>query len=1098
MAVFYFKRTISGYENVYDSYLKRGTAGNTIAQSSLTQEDGLYWKAGSLASENAVSGSNVIIDSADENVHAGGLAKLGGIIYRIERVSGTTLTLDSSIETDEDLNGKPIYFAIGHVVDYVGSESEGSHSNIITDDSYYGYYKNKDDGLSTSDDDGDHMIETVSTLEGASYSVTKWAGTINSSNIPDGPVEIHYVVFDNAGNYTAGVVENAYVQNNAPRLAGLTVTSGSTEDTFYYGGLPRMINGQSVKKATGLTDRLVVSGNGKDADNGGTAFMTIKAGVRFTPELVGGNGNLYYSFYVKGGSKDNIAQENIESKDSPRKVNDVAFGIGTNDGLDDYADSYGYHKQDIEESEYYEGHNVGYISFSNTDLGTLGADSSSQNPTWFYYTIWDSTEGTTPCTNSQHASFECALAVDYFDKEAPSATISPLYWNSSTDNSLYNNSRDNGHIELKEDLTDQLKDSPYGEGDKVSGKITMRGTAKDNIQVDSIWVNIAGFTGFTAAPVDGFVKVAEFVNGTTWDNQDNMATQGWACNVENVTDSTDEDVIDGYHKIKWAFSFDTEKIPVGKDVHFYLKVQDDAKNHGHKNEAGTLESLSSTVDENTTYTMDVVPYITRVITSLSSIQSDGDDAVYGKKASVFDRTALGHYPVYVVGKDSTITGGETVTIKGFNLGTNTVFNSTTLTTTADSTSKSTSAKYSVTVGSLPSINNMNNDSKAYNQWPNNDNNNNLTDDVVFDVWQFNSAAVITGTGKAGGKISQPVMKINPNGGKIGFAFVNGQYYASMGNGTTNSYETWMQSRDFCTSIALAYDSLGHSFGTMAGGDVDGSILDKFNFVTSLWGKPGYGDPGAATKTRSRDGTNAFRLESIGSGKSGNLTFEKQRIMSPSIATAVHGNDTNIYLAYYDSQDDQVRFRSGSTAVIPVYGYDYSGNNYTYGHIQLKSDQTIFTSGTQITFCDSEGNALSETKYANIGFGTSATYYAVSVGHNDNSSDWWFTLSPDTNANNALDKTYSTNKKSFWNGGKDTYDSSGNYRYPKNTIYIKFDTSNEEQLVKNNDETIRKYTPIGTLADIETVQTGDSGLRRCNCPLPADPPGRLPPSPARAR
>ena len=1065
MAVFYFMRPLAGYQNVYDTYIKKGVTGNAIAYGGTSPSitlgaDKLYWKTGTVAA-NGIDGSNVTITAEDVNIHEGGLAKLGGTIYKITAVNGTKITLDG--ELDESLSDTSIYFAIGQVIDHEGSESEGTRASLITTNSYYGYYPKQSDG------DEDYMIESVTTTNGN----TTWTGSINSNNIPDGQIEIHYVVFDNAGNYSTGVVSGANVKNNAPRLAGLTIKSGGYETTYYNGGLPRVINGKSVDKATELTENLIVS---SDGTNSGKAYITVKDAFDFYPELVGGNGDLFYSYYIAGGidEKDN-SQENIASKDEPY-TGAAKFGTGNADGIDDYADIYnvenpGYYRKDDENSTYYEGKQVGKISVTESQLQTLGKNSSADNPTWFHYTIWDSTEGTNvnngavSTWTSLNASFHCALNVQYFDTDKPKVEINDLYWNSTSDNSLYHNSRDKGHIELKDDLTQALKNA-YGdekgkERDKVSGKITMRGTAEDNIRVSELWVKVDGF-------LTTDTKIASY-DGTAWtsvledDDDANMTDYGWTCKVENEYDT------DQGHKANWEFNWDTEKIsetaPAAKDVKFTIYAKDATRG----------SSDTARPSDSKTYTVDVVPYITRVKTSLSSIQSDADTAMYGKNASVYDRTALGHYPVYVVGKDSTISSGEAIELKGFNLGTNSSFNSTTLSTAVDTTTNSTSAKYSVTVGGLSSINNLNDDTKTYNQWPNSDNNNNLTDDVVFDVWQFNSEAAITGTDKAGGKISQPVMKINPMNGKIGFAFVNGQFYASMANGTGNSYETWMRSRDFCTSISLTYDDLGHSFGTMAGGDVDGSILDKFNFVTSLWGKPG-----TDANTRSRDGTNAFRLESIGSGTSGDLTFEKQRIMSPSITTATHGKNTNIYLAYYDSQNDQIRFRSGSTAVIPVYGYDNGKNNYTFGHINLKANQTIFTEGMQITFCDSQGNELSAEDYVNIGYGNTASYYIYGVGHNPNSTDFWFTLSYTADRNAALDKTYSTYQKAFWNGDNTTYTESGNYKIFKNPLYIKFETSNEETLVK-----VDQKTPMGTLADIETDQTGDSGKLATTCQLIAD-------------
>ena len=233
----------------------------------------------------------------------------------------------------------------------------------------------------------------------------------------------------------------------------------------------------------------------------------------------------------------------------------------------------------------------------------------------------------------------------------------------------------------------------------------------------------------------------------------------------------------------------------------------------------------------------------------------------------------------------------------------------------------------------------------YNRQPNGDSSNILTDDLVLDVWEFNG-----GNGSASpavlpisGKIEQPIMKINPKNGLIGFAFVNGPLYYSMPN-TNNSHQYWMGSYDFFTSVALAYDSLGYSYSAAAGGDINSSSADKFQFMTSRWGVAGLAQSG------SYGNTNSLRLESIGmQGDKGSTNytynFDKQRIKSPSFATAVHGNTTNVYLAYYDAMNGEIRFKYGATASTRStnFGnftdYDTNGNPYPYRHetVQLLAD-----------------------------------------------------------------------------------------------------------------------------------------------------------------
>ena len=893
MAVFFFKRNIPGYKYVYDTYrayTEKNDQGNVISHKAnalsydgsdssvplvIQGEEGLWWKA---ANYIEINGSNITLNEAEKFAHAGGLAKLDGSIYRISAVNDTTVTLEGIPSANSTGS---ILFAIGHVVDKEGSESEGSsRSDIITEDDCYGYYAH------LIDDDGDKMIESVT----PSDTSTIWSGAINSNNIPDGPIELHYVVFDKAGNYKSGLVEGLNVSNNAPRLAGLKVVSGLEEDIFYNGDYEVKLGANNYKhRATKLENNcLVVSGNKKGPSDGGSAFMTVKDSIKFYPEIVGGNGNLYYSY--KAG-------EDLTAPVASGNSGEYSFAQGWNDGIDDYLDDTGYYRKDLEGTEYYEGHYTGYAEFT-TNLIEDKLHNSTVKPTWFEYTIWDSTAGTTKFVDSLNVSFQCALWIEYFDDVDPVLDdVTPLYWTSESDNSLYKHSRKQGHIELKADISDALKGEDYGFGayDLVSGKITMKGTASDNIRVSKIYAKV-----ISPYESDTFLKnytvIAEYNrndnNEMEWQSSSRgIDVDGWECKVTN-----DTSVAEG-HKVNWEFSWDTEKLLRGaeKGVTLSFKVEDEWRggkaNRSGKKADGTFEDK--------TYTVDVVPYISHVKTSLSSALSNNP--------TVYDRTTWGHYPVYL---------GESVTLEGFNLKDQTSLNVSTssLTLEEDTRTHSNSATYSVTVNHIDNINGLNNNALPYNMQKNGVNNDLLTDDLVFDVWKINSnvASPNTDIKNSGKTLSQPIMHIHPTEGFLGFAFVDGSFAAAMANGKTKSYETWIRSRDLCTSINFVYDDLGNSYGTIAGGDVDdkdndSSCLDKFNFVTSIWGTSGTGDTYGTSKGKD---LKALRLESVGSGFNGSLVFEKQRIQSPSIITSTHNSNTNVYLAYYDNVNGQIRFRAG--------------------------------------------------------------------------------------------------------------------------------------------------------------------------------------------
>ena len=314
--------------------------------------------------------------------------------------------------------------------------------------------------------------------------------------------------------------------------------------------------------------------------------------------------------------------------------------------------------------------------------------------------------------------------------------------------------------------------------------------------------------------------------------------------------------------------------------------------------------------------MDVVPYITGVRTRLAE-QNAGDPTLYS-------RTALGHYPI--------ATNETSVILEGFNL---TAGNGT-VTLNNNAIKNLATGNYAYSVNNINTINNLNkNDAHGsydinvdglaektkvqnmYNRQPNLSNNLTLTDDVIFDMWEFNSTAAMP----TDGALYDTVMKINPATNVIGFAFASGTSNFCMPNNNT-SYTHWQKSYDNYKSIGLVYDTKGFSYAVAAGADCNHHQADLLNFLSSRWGTSTTNSKGGSS-----GGNNALRLESIGQNfdKNNNgqidsiwnpatdeLYIDKDRIQSPSLATgaAADGN-TNVYLAYYDNINDEIRFKSGN-------------------------------------------------------------------------------------------------------------------------------------------------------------------------------------------
>lgn len=708
---------------------------------------------------------------------------------------------------------------------------------------------------------------------------------------------------------------------------------------------------------------------------------------------------------------------------------------------------------------------VGTITGSNKDyqmhsyivdsamLGDDGADKGMS------FTFWDSTEETTQGSTSQNAVLYVKnFTVAQGDEVPPTVVVNPFYWNSFDDNSLYGNSRDKGHIELEADwknatgYSSTATSGQYDGDPKVSGKITFTGTAYDDVRLGSISVTFGSFLNETV------IATYDSANSKWTVPEKDVASDGYEFSLVDATGSDVGNYGDSVyfdqkgHKVYWTLSIDTAKITnqVGSDVVLTVLAKD-AKNNTTAASSITAPVTTNgyTVTDGTTnkptYQMDVVPYVNGIKTSLSSLKKTN--------SSIYDRTALGHYAV-----DST----ETIYVYGFNLTGGSLYDSASTPNTAAlakisditslkwysanaipagsvysaaSISAFTSGKVSVKVNSIESLNNLNsNDSKGsytgtttlttgsssvfanyYNRQPNGDNNNRLTDDVYFDIWEFNSKAVLP----ISGKIEQPQMAINPVTGQIGFAFVNGPLYFSMPGkiGETDySYNYWTASFDFFTSVALAYDKKGDSYAVAAGGDINNTDGDKFVFLTDNYGPSFHSDKKYSTYSSDK----LLRLESIGQkgdskGQDKNtVNFDKQRIKSPSFATAVHGDSTNVYLAYYDAINDEIRFKAGNSDTfntpediyntIPSSVVTVTPTHFNHGG---KTDDHLFCNGS-ISGTLQNGDVVEVYKYENDESPYVSDLYEVQ-GRESN----WFKLVSKTEANNTNDNNEKGVRAEVW-------------------------------------------------------------------------------------
>lgn len=831
-------------------------------------------------SEDSIKSSTFAETSTAAFIQKGGLIRIAGtycLITNFDKTNGI-ITLSKSV-SDKFKTAELIF---GQVID---------HQIVETPKDIGG---EENDDVVVENDDGDGMVETI-TQTGSSYN---WTASIVSTKIPDGPITIHVVAIDNAGNTNYGYVKTK-VENNRPRIAKVMLaTDLNGNGKFDYDA--------SAAPITGLDSETVNNRTADNAEFGEFSFYSameakstnlksevelksgsfkVIGGLAILPEFVGGNGDIYYV-------------EKYSNSQTSTDYTQISTGV-VNAGLAKMAS-----KSSLTGSmtKFANKDNPSGVTYEDliSEKGGIILDSVPKK--YISFTFWDSTEETTPGTDSQWTHLKIPVTVLSSETEKPVPTIAPFYWESKSENSVEKDNDGNllGHIELEGDLTSEII-SAYGDTDslkkpKVSGKIKIEGTVTDNVRISSINMSFAGLFDSTA--------LANYLSGT-WQTVSSLPTGVISFTAQDVSISQKG------HEAKYTLVVDTEKLTgvAGKDKNITISAKDWKSN---TSVAGTTQTIASA--KTARYTVDVVPYVTQVWTDLSEF--------YRSAPSVYARSAKGKYPV---------NENETVTLKGYNLGTSpkVALNEIELTGSALSynigkTAKS--GKLEVSVGDIKAVNNLNNDKLEYNQQPNGVNNNILNDNLEFDVWQFKAAATAKN-----GPILQPHMRIGPSG-ELGFSYANATLYFNMPGKASNS-STYGQTpfgRNFggFTQNTFTYDSNGNAYGVALCPDTSGEAgmsanLQFFSRTSGLHEGEGGGD----LNNNYYNQNYARRIENTSIKLDGSsISQHINRILSPSMATYTESGTTYVYVAYYDELSKQVRFRVGSVGT--------SANNIGMGLVDL--------------------------------------------------------------------------------------------------------------------------------------------------------------------
>lgn len=902
-------------------------------------------------SEDSIKSSTFAETSTAVFIQKGGLIRIAGtycLITNFDKNNGI-ITLSKSVsdkfKTAELIFGQVIDHQIVETPKDVGGEENG---DVVVEN-----------------DDGDGMVETI-TQTGSGYN---WTASIVSTKIPDGPITIHVVAIDNAGNTNYGYVKTK-VENNRPRIAKVmlaTDLNGNNKFDYDADSAPetgsknetlnnRTADGAEFGEFSFYSAMDSNSINLKSEVELKSRSFNVIGGLAILPEFVGGNGDIWY---VEKYSNDSSSTDYTQI--STGTTSSDLVKMTSNSTLTGSMADFQYKFADKDT-------NPSGVTYKDLISKKGGIILNSVPKEYISFTFWDSTEETTPGTDSQWTHLKIPVTVLSSETEKPVPTITPFYWESKSENSVEKDSYGNllGHIELEGDLTSELmlayEDTVSLKKPKVSGKIKIEGTVTDNVRISSIKM---GFDDLFSSTVLANYK------GGSWQTVSPLPTGVISFTAQDVSISQKG------HEAKYTLVVDTEKLEgvAGKDKNITISATDWKSN---TSVAGTTQTIASA--KTARYTVDVVPYVTQVWTDLSEF--------YRSAPSVYARSAKGKYPV---------NENETVTLKGYNLGTSlkVALNGSELTGSALSynigkTAKS--GKLEVSVGDIKAVNNLNNDTVEYNLQPNGVNNNILNDNLEFDVWQFKAAATAKN-----GPILQPHMRIGPSG-ELGFSYANATLYFNMPGKASNSttYGQTPFGRNFggFTQNTFTYDSNGNAYGVALCPDTSGEAgmsanLQFFSRTSGLHEGEGGGD----LNNNYYNQNYARRIENTSIKLDGSsISQHINRILSPSMATYTESGTTYVYVAYYDELSKQVRFRVGSVGIsendIGMGLVDLAGSNVT-GRVAGSNDGPKLNKNTtrdSISGYNTSSSPSVET--INVASVTSDIYVRVKSSYNYNHIYSW--------------------------------------------------------------------------------------------------------------
>ena len=824
----------------------------------------------------------------DAHVRKGGLIKIAGLMRKITGIDKNAKKVTFSPEATEGSESIDAWFPIAQVIDSNDTPNQNSDNPFL----FTGSGKS---------DDGDTMPETFIS-SGASRS---WTGTIHSNNMPDGPVTLVILAFDNAGNVN-GTSFNMMISNNAPRLAKVFLATDLNKNNSYdanefetYNIAASTGSNKDVYSLTtnGFSKYVWDSSSGWTVSEGTRKAFKIKKGLAVMPEIVGGNGDIKLVF--------NKADKTTVDDG---KQTGTGSAVLTNSGT-------------LSLSKDQTGASAA-ISGNYWALTDLGNDAASQIMS---FTFWDSTEERVAGSDTQYTFLRVNdFVIDQVDDISPNVVVEPFGWHEAgsgtyTDSENVRHYKNNlyyaagsetplGHIELTEDLPEAtFKDSnknsttpsEYDRDPKVSGKIVIRGTAYDETYLKSLKFTMTDFESSTTTPI-----VMGNYGGSSW-----TAVHGTALSDTNFYEVTVENEFFDQkgHKVKWQVAIDTEELTsVAKlDAAFTVEAEDYKGNKASEDKNRPTTGETYEISHNPSYVMDVVPYITNVKRKSSFntnrarsgatplLRGETENTIEGFNFNWYAEDASNDekakYSVSIVpnkNESGTALAMTKIALSGKNL-----------TFTVPATAKD--GYLAVKVNNVQSLNNLNDDSKAYNK----ENTENVsstdywTDTRHIRIWQNNT----------GDYFKDSTLPIYPSmamgtGGTLYASFSNysdsAVYYSTVGASGTRTKVFYgydpPEETDICVSgtgtVNVVYNANYH-----------GGQESSWTYDTNSCGGLYMYDTNAQSWFVGRDNRKVLRFELFYHDKM------LQQFKNMRVKRADSDNSGIVHVAYYDRTTNSIHY-----------------------------------------------------------------------------------------------------------------------------------------------------------------------------------------------